>query len=112
MHMDMNHDSTNHNHTGSEIHRERVRTQETAQRMTVLAVRQWERALGGLLAVPSAIAVSCAAGAMLVTSVVERTFEVIELTTMDVGRRLGPNFDSHGEPRNGRPAEHRDAAAS
>jgi hypothetical protein len=68
--------------------------------MTVLAVRQWERALGGLLAVPSALAVSTAAGALIVTSVVERTFAVFEESAIGIGRRLGArDVDTNGDPR-------------
>ncbi len=100
MHIDMTHDTT-HSPLSSDIHRERRLVQDSAQRMSILAIRQWERAIGGLLAVPSAIACTGAAGAMLVTSVVERAFEVVELTAVDVGRRLGKDHDAHGEPKIG-----------
>jgi hypothetical protein len=82
-----------------DVLRQRDRNEDTAHRMVLLAVRQWERAIGGLIAIPSAIAVSSAAGAMLVSSLIERSFEILERTASDVGRRVGEDFDAHGDPR-------------
>jgi hypothetical protein len=78
---------------------QRTLTQDSVHRMTVIAVRQWEQAARGLLAIPSAIAMTTAASAMLVTSIVERTFEVVELAFVDIGGRVGSDFDAHGERR-------------
>ena len=91
-----------------DVSRPRAITQETAHRMTIMAVRQWEQAARGLLAIPSAIAMTAAASAMLVTSVVERTFEVGERAVVEIGRRVGPDYDAQGERRtNGKPGDDR-----
>lgn len=93
----------------SEVSAQRALDQESAHRMVLLAMRQWERAISGIIAVPSAIAVTTAAGAMLVSSFVQRAFETVETATMDVGRRVGRDYDGNGNPRtNGRVADVRE----
>jgi hypothetical protein len=36
---------------------------------------------------------------MFAASLLERAFEMFEGTLADVGRRVGEDFDAHGEPR-------------
>jgi hypothetical protein len=82
----------------SEVTRPRERTQETAQRLSLLAIRSWEKALTGVLALPAAAALTSGAAVLFGVSVLERTFELFETTLADVGRRVGEDFDAHGEP--------------
>jgi hypothetical protein len=82
----------------SEVTRPRERTQETAQRLSLIAIRNWEKALTGVLALPAAAALSTGAAVLFGVSILERTFELFETTLADVGRRVGEDFDAHGEP--------------
>ena len=85
----------------SDVTRPRARNEETAQRLALVAMRNWERALTGLVALPAAAALTTAATAMFAASLLERAFEMIEGTVADVGRRVGDDFDAHGDPRDG-----------
>ena len=86
----------------------RERTQETAQRLSLVAMRNWEKALTGVVALPAAAALSTAATVLFAVSLLERTFEMVESTLIDMGRRVGEDFDAHGEPRDGWRREERD----
>ena len=83
----------------SDVTQPRERTQETAQRLSLIAMRHWEKALTGIVAFPAAAALSTAASVLFAVSVLERTFEMVESTLADVGRRVGEDFDAHGEVR-------------
>jgi hypothetical protein len=86
----------------SEVTRPRERTQETAQRLSLIAMRNWEKALTGIIALPAAAALSTAASVLFATSILERTFETIEGALSDIGRRVGEDFDADGNDlRNG-----------
>jgi hypothetical protein len=86
----------------SDVTRPRVRNEETAQRLALVAVRKWESALTGLIALPAAAALTGAATAMFAASLMERAFEMFEGTIADVGRRVSDEYDAHGEPREAR----------
>jgi hypothetical protein len=77
----------------------RERNERTAQRLTLVAMRQWEKTLTGLVSLPAAAALTTAAGAMFVASLIEQTFATIESALADLGRRVGDDFDAHGDPR-------------
>jgi hypothetical protein len=83
----------------AEVTRPRERTQETAQRLSLIAIRNWEKALTGVLALPAAAALTTGAAVLFGVSILERTFELFETTLADVGRRVGEDFDAHGEPQ-------------
>jgi hypothetical protein len=83
----------------SDVTRPRERTQETAQRLSLIAIRNWEKALTGVLAVPAAAALTTSAAVLFGVSILERTFEMFESTLADVGRRVGEDFDAHGDPQ-------------
>jgi hypothetical protein len=84
-----------------DVTRPRERTQETAQRLSLIAMRNWEKALTGVVAVPAAAALTTAATVLFAVSILERTFEMLESTLSDVGQRVGDEFDANGEPRRG-----------
>src|SRR5580700_5708970 len=79
----------------------RERTQDTAQRLSLIAMRNWEKALTGVVAVPAAAALTTAATVLFAVSLLERSFELIESTLVDMGRRVGEDFDAHGDLRDG-----------
>jgi hypothetical protein len=69
---------------------ERSINAETASKLTNLALRQWERALTGILAVPTAAALTAAASAMYAAALVERAFETVESAVSEIGRTMTP----------------------
>ncbi|HEY2516490.1 MAG TPA: hypothetical protein VGI39_36720 [Polyangiaceae bacterium] len=83
----------------SDVTRPRERTQETAQRLSLLALRSWEKAVTGVIAVPAAAALTTGAVVLFTVSIIETTFGLLETTLSEVGKRVGDEFDAHGEPR-------------
>jgi len=67
---------------------ERARTAHLAQHLSSLALRQSERALTGIVALPAAMGLALAAAAVFGAAVLERTFEVFETALGEVGRSL------------------------
>ena len=57
---------------------ERARTAELAHHLSTVALRQWEKALTGIIALPSAAALGVAASATYGVAMLERGFEVFE----------------------------------
>ena len=55
-----------------DISKHRVHTQETAQRLSVVAMRQWEKAMTGIVALPAAAALTTAATVLFTASFIER----------------------------------------
>jgi hypothetical protein len=86
-------------HLGQQISAHRIQTQSTAQELTVLALRQWEKAAAGLFALPAAAALGAAATVLHAASVFERAFELFEGSVVEVGRRIDLDIDGVGEPR-------------
>ena len=86
-------------HPTGEVARLRVRTEETAQRLSLVAIRNWEKAVTGVVAIPAAVALTAAAGVLFATSLIEHGFEMFELALSDIGRRVSDDFDAHGDPR-------------
>ena len=82
-----------------EVVRQRARTQESAQRLSLVAMRHWEKAITGVVAVPAAAALTTAATALFVASLLERAFEMVEMSMADIGRRVGEDVDGLGEAR-------------
>jgi hypothetical protein len=82
-----------------EVQKLRIRTQDTAQRLSLVAIRNWEKAITGVVAIPAALALSTAAGVLFATSLIEHGFEMFELALSDIGRRVTDDFDAHGDPR-------------
>lgn len=90
-------------HRGSELVAERAATARLAHHLSSLALRQSERALTGMVALPAAAALGTAAAAVFCVAAVERTFEVIETALGEVGRSItSDRRDSAGEHRTDR----------
>ena len=73
---------------------ERARTAELAHHLSTVALRQWEKALTGIVAFPSAAALGVAASATYGVAMLERAFEIFESAVGEIGRTL-----SHDERR-------------
>jgi len=84
-------------HLSPEVTRPRERTEHTAQRLSLIAMRNWEKGLTGVVALPAAVALTTGAGVLFAVSIIERTFEMLESTVADIGRRVGTEFDAHGD---------------
>jgi len=74
-----------------------------AHRLSSVAVRQWERALTGMAAVPAAAALSAAAMAMYGVAMTERLFEVLESGIGEIGRSMLQDDTYHRERNADRP---------
>jgi hypothetical protein len=68
---------------------DRTRTAQLAHHLSSVAMRQWERALTGIIALPAATALSVAAVAMFSVAMTERAFEVLESAIGEIGRSVG-----------------------
>jgi len=62
--------------------------EDLAQRLSVAALHQWKESLRGAIAFPAAIALSTAATAMFLASAIDRMFDMVDGTLIDVGKRL------------------------
>jgi hypothetical protein len=91
---------------GSELPKDRASTERAAHQLSVLAMRQWERALTGTLALPAAVALGAAASVMYVVAVVERIFETAEFAVSEIGRGVvRVDEDTRGSERRQRDGE-------
>jgi hypothetical protein len=83
-----------------------MRTAQLAHQLSSVALRQWERALTGVVALPAAAALGMAATAMYGAALIERAFEVFESAIGEIGRSIGQD-DVHHRERVGERAEAR-----
>jgi hypothetical protein len=67
---------------------ERNHAAHLAHHLSSVAVRQWEKALTGVVAMPAAAALGVAAVATFGVAVAERLFEVIESSVGEIGRTI------------------------
>jgi hypothetical protein len=74
---------------------ERARTAELAHHLSTVALRQWEKALTGIVALPAALALGVAASATYAVALLERGFEVFESAVGEVGRTLTRDDAGH-----------------
>lgn len=80
-----------------EMAMERARTAQLASHLSSVALRQWEKALTGLVALPAAGALGIAASATYCVAMLERGFEVFESAVSEVGRSVGGDRQSMAE---------------
>jgi hypothetical protein len=73
-------------HTSKTRMFERTRTTVMAHHLSASAMRQWERALTGIVALPAAAALTTAATAIYAAALLERTFEMLEASFAEIGR--------------------------
>jgi hypothetical protein len=71
-----------------EMATERARTAQLAHHLSSMALRQWEKALTGVVALPAAGALGVAASATYCVAILERGFEVFETAVGEVGRSV------------------------
>jgi hypothetical protein len=88
---------------------ERARTAHLASHLSSVALRQWEKSLTGIIALPAAAALGVAATATYGVALVERGFEVLESAVGEVGRVLTTEKRDGGNDR--RPEQHPEARA-
>jgi hypothetical protein len=74
----------------------RRQTAQLAHHLSTVAVRQWEKTLTGIVALPAAAALGVAATATFGVALLERGFEVFEAALGDVGRTLTVGNDTAG----------------
>ena len=92
---------------------ERAQTAQLAHHLSSVALRQWEKTLTGIVALPAAAALGVAATATYGVALLERGFEVFESALGEVGRAVGGNAGNAGdEDRREVRAENRNDARS
>lgn len=74
---------------------ERAHTAQLAHQLSSVALRQWEKTLTGIVALPAAAALGVAATATFGVALLERGFEVFESALGEIGRAVGR--DHHEE---------------
>jgi len=72
---------------------QRQETARVAQQLSMVAFRNWEKALTGLLALPTAMTAGAAAAALYATVLVERAFEMVEGSMADIGTTVARQAD-------------------
>ena len=73
---------------------ERAHTAKLAHHLSTVALREWEKALTGIVALPAAAALGVAATATYGVAVLERGFEIFESAVGEVGRSLTRESDA------------------
>jgi hypothetical protein len=88
---------------------ERTQTAQLAHHLSTVAVRQWEKTLTGIVALPAAAALGVAATATYGVALLERGFEVFEMALGEIGRTLTPEVEGRDRRERGgeRPPEAR-----
>ena len=69
---------------------DRDHTTRLAHQLSVAALRQTEKALGGLLAMPVAAALGLASSVMFIAAFFERGFEIFESSIAEIGDNVRP----------------------
>jgi hypothetical protein len=67
---------------------DRVHAAQLAHHLSSVAMRQWEKALTGILSLPAAAALTMAAGSAYAMAMTERAFEVLESALGEIGRSV------------------------
>jgi hypothetical protein len=80
----------------TEIAVDRGHTTNLAHQLSVAALRQSEKAIGGLLAVPVAAALGVASAVMFMAAFFERGFEIFESSLAEIGENVRPARDVGG----------------
>ena len=66
-----------------------------ARNLSREATAQWQKAVNGVLALPTAIALSAAANTLFVAAFIERGFEVFQSSAEAMGRELQTRAQDH-----------------
>jgi hypothetical protein len=78
---------------------DKTRHDDLAQRLSLAALQQWKEGFQGLIALPAAAALSTAATAMFMASVVQRAFEMIDHTIVNIGHKVGDESERRFDGR-------------
>jgi hypothetical protein len=81
--------------------RQARKNEEIARQLSREAIGQWEKALGGFLAVPAAVALSTAANTLFVAAFIERGFEAFQATAEALGREVEQQVRGHNKVNGG-----------
>jgi hypothetical protein len=74
---------------------DRAQTAQLAHQLSAVAIRQWEKAITGMVALPAAAALGVAATATYGVALLERGFEVFESAVGEVGRSMTDRRDGN-----------------
>jgi hypothetical protein len=68
--------------------RQAHKNEEIARQLSREAIGQWEKAIGGVLALPAAVALSTAANTLFVAAFIERGFEAFQASAQALSREV------------------------
>ena len=72
-----------------------------ARQLSREAMVQWQKAIGGVLALPTAIALGAAANTLFIAAFIERGFEAFQASTEAMGREIDNQLKSRMRTGNG-----------
>jgi hypothetical protein len=78
----------NQQDTNRQMQNERIKSERIARELRMEAADQWQKAVTGMLALPTATALSMAATALQMAAFVERGFEIFQTQAEEVRRNL------------------------
>jgi hypothetical protein len=64
------------------------KNEQIARQLSREAMAQWQKAISGALALPTAVALGAAANTLLIAAFIERGFEALQASTESMGREL------------------------
>ena len=85
--------------TNREIQTERLKSERMARELRMEAANQWQKAVTGALAFPTATALTLAASALQVAAFIERGFEIFQMQAEEMRRNLDGTRKSEGTHR-------------
>jgi hypothetical protein len=85
------------------VSQSRDRNAKLAHKLVVVSTREWEKAITGILALPTAVALTAAAATTYVAAILGRGFEMFESAAGEVNRAMttetNGTFEPHDEAR-------------
>jgi hypothetical protein len=77
------------------------KNEQVARQLSREAMLQWQKAISGVLALPTAIAMGAAANTLLLAAFIERGFEALGASTEAMGRELDNQLKNRTRTGNG-----------
>ena len=77
------------------------KNEQIARQLSREAMVQWQKAISGVLALPTAIALGAAANTLFIAAFIERGFEALQASTEVIGRELDLQMKSRTRNGNG-----------
>ena len=93
--------NSNDEHFSQFLRGQAQKTELTARNLSREAMGQWQRAINGALALPTAIALTTASNMLFIASFIERGFEVFQASAEAMGREFQSRAQNYARSSNG-----------